>query len=132
MTGLETLIIPALIPIVTDTVKSIVAKFTGGAGAKPQTVDEEIKLMGAKIDYLKAMSELDKASGLAARWVYSLRESFRYIAASAIILNAIVAGALYYAFTAVSFDYVELSWAYAGSAFAFIFGDRVLINLKRK
>jgi len=128
MTGLETLIIPALIPVVSDAVKSIINKLTGTSGATPKSVDEEIKFMQAKTEWMKGMAELDKPSGETSRWVNDLRASFRYVAAAAIIVVAFATLFI----PSLDAGYVEMAWTSAQAAFAFIFGDRMYVYLRRR
>ncbi|MBI5236242.1 MAG: hypothetical protein HY886_08340 [Deltaproteobacteria bacterium] len=128
MTGIEALIIPALIPVVSDAVKGIINKLTGQSGATPKSVDEEMKLMQAKAEWMKALAELDKPTGETSRWVNDLRASFRYLAAAAII---IVAFATLFIPT-LDAGYVEMAWTSAQAAFAFIFGDRMYVYLRRR
>src|SRR5262245_56522023 len=84
------MVLPALIPVVSDGVRAVIGRFSGGAGARPQNVEQTIKLQNADTDRLKALAELDKPSGEISRWVADLRASFRYIAAGFIITQAYV------------------------------------------
>lgn len=126
MTALLSLILPALVPVASDAIRGIVGRLTGGTGAIPQNVDEEIKLMHARTENLKALAELDKPSGNISQWVADLRASFRYIAAGLIILAAIVT-----LFVPTSVETVDIVWQAAGSVWAFIFGDRAYQYIKR-
>lgn len=126
MTALLSLLLPALVPVASDAVRGIISKFTGGAGAIPQNVDEEIRLMNAKTENLKALAELDKPSGNISQWVADLRASFRYIAAGIIILAAVVT-----LFVPTRVELVDIVWQAAGSVWAFIFGGRAYQYIKR-
>ena len=84
------LIIPALVPAVADGVRGIFSWMSGGAGAKPQNVAEQVQLMQAETERLKALSELDKPIGEISRWVANLRASFRYLAAIVVLLSGMV------------------------------------------
>src|SRR3990172_10088704 len=84
------LIIPALVPAVADGVRGIFSWMSGGAGAKPQNVAEQVQLMQAETERLKALSELDKPIGEISRWVANLRASFRYLAAFVVLLSGMV------------------------------------------
>ncbi len=128
MTGIEALVIPALIPVVSDAIKGIINKLTGQSGAAPKSVDEEIKFMQAKAEWIKGMAELDRPSGETSRWVNDLRASFRYIAAAAIIIIAFITLFV----PSLDAGYVEMAWTSAQAAFAFIFGDRMYVYLRRK
>jgi hypothetical protein len=126
MSALAAIIVPALIPAVSDVVRGIIAKFTGGAGAVPQNVDEEIRLMEAKTKNLQALAELDKPSGTISQWVADLRASFRYVAAGVVVLAAV--STLY---VPVPIEAADLAWQAAQSAWSFIFGERLYMYLKR-
>ena len=89
MTGILSLVVPALIPAVADGLRGVFNKLTGGAGAKPANVEEQIKLMAAENERLKALAEIDKPSEKISPWVADLRASFRYIAAGVIIMAAV-------------------------------------------
>ena len=80
MASILSLVIPALIPALADGIRGVFGKLTGGAGAKPQNVEEQIKLMAAENERLKALAELDKPAENISPWVADLRASFRYIA----------------------------------------------------
>ena len=126
MSALLALLLPALVPVASDAVRGIISKFTGGAGAIPQNVDEEIKLMNAKTENLKALADLDRPAGNISQWVADLRASFRYVAAGVVILAAVVT-----LFAPVQKDLTELAWQAAQSVWAFVFGDRMYSYIKR-
>lgn len=128
MLALLSMLLPALTPVVADGARAIFGKITGGAGAQPQNVDEQIKLMAAETDRLKALAELDRPTGEISKWVANLRASFRYIAAAVVILVACVAIFI----PGLDKGYVEMIWTASGSVWAFIFGDRMLQGLKKK
>ena len=126
MTALLSLLLPALVPVASDAIRGIIAKFTGGAGAAPQNVNEEILLMNAKTENLIALAELDKPAGEISRWVADLRASFRYVAAGLVIIAAI--STLY---IPVDVELADIVWQAAQSVWSFIFGDRMYSYLKR-
>ncbi|MBI5119295.1 hypothetical protein HZA56_22735 [Candidatus Poribacteria bacterium] len=126
MGSVLSLVIPALIPALADGLRGVFSRLTGGAGAKPQTVEEQIKLMAAENERLKALAELDKPAENISLWVADLRASFRYIAGGLIILGAV--STLY---APVAQDVQEAVWNLAGSVFAFLFGDRMYLKFKR-
>lgn len=126
MTALLGLILPALVPVASDAIRGMVARLTGGAGAKPQSVDEEIRLMEAEVKKLQALAELDRPSGNISQWVADLRASFRYIAAGVIILAATTT-----LFVPTPVELVDIVWQAAGSVWSFIFGDRMWQYIKR-
>ena len=118
---LETLI-PALLPAVADAAKSAIARL---GGAKPKTVEEVVAIEDARTRRLEALAKLDAPAGPISPWVANLRASSRYIATLALIANAI-------AQAAIGGDpaTVQLSVDMGQAAFAFLFGDRVYVNLK--
>lgn len=124
--SLLSLILPALVPAVADGIRGVFTRLTGGAGSQPANVDEEIKLMQAQTERLKAVAELDKPTGPISAWVADLRASFRYVACGIIILWAIVLSLV----PGVEAGIRELSFDLAGSAFSFIFGDRMYLKLR--
>ena len=125
--SLLSLILPALLPAVVDGLKGLFTRMTGGAGARPASVDEAIKLMSAETEKLKVLAELDKPSGEISRWVSDLRASFRYLAATIIIVTAMSVTVLMPGNPLAPY-LLEMS----GSVFAFLFGDRVYLHLKQK
>jgi len=127
MTGILSLVVPALIPAVADGLRGVFSRLTGGAGAKPQNVEEQIKLMTAENERLKAVAELDKPAENISPWVADLRASFRYIAGCLIILAAI--SSLY---IRVDLFLQDAVWNLAGSVFAFLFGDRMYFKFAKR
>lgn len=126
--ALLALIVPALIPVASDAIRGIVGKFTGGAGASPQNVEETIKLMGAETERLKALAELDRPVGEISKWVADLRASFRYIMAAVVIIVAAISIFI----PNLPPHYVEMVWQSAGSVWSFIFGDRMYSYMRKK
>ena len=122
------LIIPALVPVFADGVRAIVGRVTRGPeGARPQTVDEAIRLSEADTERVKALAALDAPAGNISPWVADLRASFRYIAAS-VILGAAIAVLFVSGVPPAS---VDRAWLAAESSWSFIFGDRMYTYLKR-
>lgn len=118
------LLIPALLPAAVDGVKNLIGKFTGGF--VPANIDEQIKLDNANVERLKALAALDTPVGSPSQWVVDLRASFRYIAAGALILAA-VATTLIPTLIAVQ----PIAYQAASAAFGFIFGERLIMNIKQ-
>lgn len=131
------IILPALLPAVSDGLKGVFQKFFGGT--KPVNVDEQIKLMQAETEKLKVIAELDKPAANISVWVADLRASFRYLAAGFILLSAM--GFVVYYFRLVNIDpanpalatllpILDMLLQLAASVFSFMFGDRVYLGLK--
>ena len=137
MAPLLALLLPALLPvgagILKDFFGGVSRLITGDTGAKPQNVDEYIKMQQADVERMKALAELDKPAANISTWVADLRASFRYIGAGLIILT----GAFIIVFDALSPATVSVE-AYntvttlMGSVFSFMFGDRVNLSLRGK
>jgi hypothetical protein len=127
MPAIFSLLIPSLVPMFTDAVRGIVAKFTGGAGAQPQNVEESIKLMEAETKKMQALAVLDQPIGNVSPWVSNLRASCRYIIAIIVVVNAVCI--LYIPGTNQAF--ADLSMNLAGSVWAFLFGERMYLGITR-
>ena len=114
------------VPIITDLLKSIgpavSRKFFG------LSVDDEIKLEGARTERLKAIAELDSPGGVPSTWVVDLRASFRYISAGALILGGL--GMAGYGAFVVDPALVAGGLEMAGFPFGFIFGERLVLSYK--
>lgn len=128
MTSLISLILPALVPAFADGARSLIAKFTGGAGGQPQNMKERIELMKAESEKLQALAALDTPTGEPSKWIINLRASFRYIIISSIMIftaivvfNADVVGATV---VAVFLDMT-------GACMSFVIGERMYLTLKK-
>jgi hypothetical protein len=126
MTALLALIIPSLVPMFTDTVRGIVNKFTGGAGAQPANVTEAIAMMKAENERLQAVAALDTPNPNISKWVADLRASTRYIIAILVVLNAIAS--IYV--PGVEEEAQLLALTLAGSVWSFLFGERMYLAMK--
>lgn len=125
MIGILGMILPVVLPMLTDGVRGIFAKFTGGAGGQPVNLDERIKLMAAETEKLKALAELDKPTGDISRWVADLRGSFRYIS---IIVIWLVAGAAVLSGAAEAYTLILLE--ISGMCLSFVIGERFYLKVK--
>lgn len=123
---LETLILPALVPAIADGVRGLFAKFTQGKGAQPQNVGEQIQLMQAQTERVRALAELDALSPAAAPWVANLRGAFRYVAVGG-ILTATIIGSFVQIAPAALAVMLDLS----GASMAFIIGERMYLGLRK-
>jgi hypothetical protein len=125
--GLLSLIVPAVIPALTDGVRGIFAKFSGGAGGTPQNLDERVKLMAAETEKLKALAEIDKPIGEPAAWVVNIRAIFRYAAITLIWIATIAA-----IFTpSVEKELTLIMLDLSGACMSFIIGERMYLSIKR-
>ena len=120
-----TMLLPAIVPALTDTFRGVVAKFTGSAGAQPQNIAEAVTLMEAQTKRLQAMAELDKPVGEVSRWVSDTRAVFRYAAIAALFL-----------FTAAAVAGDAPAWVIlalldmCGASMSFIIGERMYLKFK--
>jgi hypothetical protein len=118
---------PALIPALTDGVRGIFAKFTGGAGGTPQNVNERIQLMQAETERLKALAEIDKPVGEASLWVTDLRTSFRYISIILIWIATVTAVFTPTIPEGITLIMLDLS----GACMSFVIGERMYLTLRK-
>lgn len=120
------MILPALVPVLSDAIRGIVARVTGGAGAVPQNIDEKIRLMSAEVERIKALAELDAPSENISTWVADLRGSFRYLAVSGIVLATL--GGVF-----AGIDPIALAMLLdmTGASMSFIIGERMYLGLRK-
>ena len=121
---LITALLSALVPVGVEGAKQVINKMVGGP--KPTTIDEQIKLYQADIARLEAVAKLDDPHGTPSQWVVDLRASARYIAAWAVILGG---GAVL--FTPTDIQVKALAVEAISVAFGFLFGTRIVANLKK-
>jgi hypothetical protein len=119
------LLLPALVPALTDGVRGVIAKFTGGAGAQPQNVAEAIQLMQAQTARVQALAELDRLPDGASKWVVNLRGAFRYV-----VCGGLVGGAVTGVYLDVNPAFLLVLCDMAGASMSFIIGERMYINLR--
>jgi hypothetical protein len=117
-------IIGALVPVGIDGIKSLIGMFTGGV--KPLNVDDQIKLDQNEIAKLQAIAQLDNPYGQPSQWVVDLRASSRYLGALFVIMVGI--GTL---FMPVAPEIQKIGIEAANIAFGFLFGTRIMANLKK-
>lgn len=120
---LET-VVASLAPVGIEAVKQLITKWTGGY--KPATIDEQLKLEQAEIERLKAIAELDRPIGSPSQWVVDLRASSRYVGALAVI----AAGFSTLFMEGLDAAVIMTALDAAGICFGFLFGQRVLVNMK--
>jgi len=118
---------PALIPALSDGVRGIFAKFTGGAGGTPQNVSERIQLMQAETARLSALAEIDKPVGEPDKWVTNLRTSFRYVAI--IIIWFATIGAVFTPTIPEGITLIMLDLS--GACMSFVIGERMYLTLRK-
>lgn len=121
------MLLPALLPMVTDGFRGLFARFSGGAGGVPQNMTERIQLMEAETKKLMALADLDRPVGDVSRWVADLRGSFRYLAI--LIIWVVTAIAV---FSGVSEQYVLILLDLTGMCMSFVIGERFYLKLTGK
>lgn len=122
---LET-VLPALLPMLTDGVRGVFNRLTGGAGAKPANVEEVITLMQAETSRLEALAKIDSAEGTS-QWVSNVRAMQRP-AVSFVVIIAYV-GSFMVTEDAVI---IEGIGQYAQMVTFYLFGDRTYMYMKKK
>lgn len=133
MPALLTLLLPSLIPVFADGVRSLFGWIFGGSGAQPQNVEEAVKLMQAEVAKLEALAKLDAPAQNISTWVADLRASFRYLAAAIIIIGTFgVIGLNGAAILLVDATVIDTLLQMSGSVFSFLFGDRMYLSLRNK
>lgn len=131
MLGLETVLLnvvaPALLPALTDGIRGLLAKVTGSEGAKPQTVDEAIRLMEADNRRLELLGKLE-GEGETYRWVEAIRKLQRPIVGFLVTLAYVLAVS-----GVVADDFkADLAAQIASSYIFYLFGERAYMHMTRK
>ena len=121
-----TLLLPALVPVLSDGVRAVFARIGLGAGANPQNVRERIELMQAETAKMQALAALDTPSGEISRWVADMRASFRYIAVLLIVVATLIG-----AYAGINPAALAVLLDMSGAAMSFIIGERMYLGLKK-
>lgn len=124
--SLLAVLLPAVIPVLSDAFRGLVAKFTGGAGGNPQNVNERIQLMQAETERLKALAEIDRPSGVTSQWVTDIRAIYRY--AFITMVWVVTAFALFTSGFPAPMLLILLDLS--GACGSFIIGERMYFHLK--
>ncbi|MEW6775628.1 MAG: hypothetical protein AB1405_05010 [Bdellovibrionota bacterium] len=118
-------VLTSLLPAFSDSLRSVIAKITGSAGAKPQNVDEAIRLLEAETRKAQALAALDKAENVST-WVSNVRALQR---PAAVLLITI---AWIYALASGNAPLAELTTDLESAVVFYLFGERSLLHLRRK
>lgn len=121
----ETIILPALVPAISDGLRGIFAKF-GFGSAEPQNVAERVQLMNAEVSKLQALAQLDNPGGEPSKWVINFRASFRYFAVGGIVGTTVIAS-----FSSVPVEIMRTLLDMSGACMSFVIGERMYLNIKR-
>jgi hypothetical protein len=118
-------ILTAFIPVIQHGIKAAINKFTDGAGVKPATVDDAVKLADIDIRRLEAIARLDEVQG-ASQWVQNIRGLQRPIAVGIVLL-------MYVATLSPQVpEDVHTNIANLATAVIFyLFGDRTYLYIKK-
>lgn len=119
MGGVLVTVLPALLPALIDGVRGLLGRLTGGAGAKPQNVQEVIALMQADTARLQALAQLDSPAGPISGWVADWRALQRPVACLLVIGAYVVA-----VFNTLPAETIATLGVYAQMVTFYLFGDR--------
>ena len=128
MFSLSSLILPALVPALSDGLRGIFARFTGGAGGMPQNVQERVELMQAEAAKIQALAALDNPTGEPAQWIINLRACYRYVIISAIF---IFTGVVIFFPSLVGASVIGVLLDMSGACMSFIIGERMYLSIKK-
>ena len=117
-------IIGALVPVGVEGIKQLITNWTGGV--KPTSIEDQIKLDQSEISRIEALAKLDNPGGTPSQWVIDLRASSRYLGALVVICVGL--STLYFS-TTESIQRIGIEAA--NIAFGFLFGARIMANLKK-
>lgn len=120
------LILPALVPVLSDGMRGLFARFTNGSGAQPQNIAERIQLMQAQTERVRALAEIDALSPNAAEWVANLRGAFRYVAVGSILFATLLGS-----FVQINAEALAMLLDLSGASMAFIIGERMYLGIKK-
>lgn len=119
-------VVAATVPAAIEGIKQVITRFTGGV--RPTSVDEQIKLQEADVKRLEALARLDTPIGEPTQWVVDLRASSRYVGALVVISG----GLLTLFIPTLDLAIKEIAMEAASVCFGFLFGQRVILNIKGK
>ena len=127
-------IFPALIPVGTDIIKTITERIFGKSEPKFTEFEQYIKKYELDIKKLEIYQKADEVGTDVYRWVKSFRAGFRYFFGMMIFLSTI--GYVYvaprYMPNFYNYEFARYLVDMNGSVFAFFFGDRVYMHLKKQ
>lgn len=127
MGNLLTFLLPAIAPALTDGVRSLIARFTSGAGERPQNIAERVQLMQAETERLRVLADIDKPIGSPSQWVVDMRAAYRYIAVLLIWVFGSIA-----VFSGVDESLKIMLLDMCGASLSFIIGERFYLKLTGK
>lgn len=120
-------------PAVTDGIKGLINKWTGGAGAKPASVEEAIQLMDAEqnakmteIERLKALHQISHIDNVS-QWVNNVRAMQRPVVALIAISTWVATH-----FVAMPIELAQGAASVASTVVFYLFGERAYLKFKEK
>ena len=119
-------ILSAFIPAVSDGIRGLINKWTGGAGAQPANVEEAVKLIDADIRRLEALGKMDSV-GNTSQWVNNTRALMRPSVGALIV---VFWGSTLY--IQMDGSLTDIAANLASSVVFYLFGDRTYMHFKRK
>lgn len=129
-TFLLTTLLPALLPVAADGVKTLINRVSGSKAAAPQSFQDAKEWAELELKKLTVLAELDKPTGEISRWVADLRASARYIAVFVILFGYGMLATLDAVYKPITSGILD-QWAMlAQSAVFFLLGDRINMALK--
>lgn len=120
------IILTAIIPMLTDVVKSVIGKFTGNVPAISNAEDYS-RVVDADVRKLEALAKMDSPNGQTSVWVNNLKVLQRVTVVYITITAWIVATFL----VTMPDPRYKLISDLAGSIFFYLFGDRTNFYLKQ-
>lgn len=129
-TILLTTVLPALLPALVDWGKMGLSKLFGTNTADPKSFEDWQKQEELGIRKLQALAQIDAPGQNLSKWIVDLRGSLRYLAVAA-ILGVYLITVLFPGIRVTPENQTGLNQL-AGSAFFFLFGDRMYIGMKNK
>lgn len=126
MTPILAALIPGLLPAVADGIRGLFSRLTGGAGAKPANVEEQIALMRAETEKLQALAQLD-AAGESYPWVHAVR-ALQRPAAVVLIFGAWI----YTLWAGLPITTLETVGTFVELATFYLFGERAVLHGRRR
>ena len=130
MLGLEaviaTTVLPALLPAAADGIRGLISRFTGGAGANPQNVDEVIKLRDSDNRRLELLSQLE-GQGETYKWVEAIRKLQRPAVVAVTLVTWMIVFLNPQTYDDFTRDVVQAS---ASSVWFYLFGERGYMAIK--
>jgi hypothetical protein len=118
-------ILTAFIPVIQHGAKAAINKLSGGAGTKPATVEEAVKLAEIDIRRMEAIAKLDAVEGVA-QWVANIRGLQRPVAVVVVLLSYIVTFS-----PEVPAAIHESVTQLAGAVIFYLFGDRSFMYMRK-